>query len=129
MFLSSWFQALRTGRARLRVDSPHRTRLRLEELEERAVPYATSGSAWAHPERVTLSFVPDGTLLGYDGGGNALISNLQATFTTRFGGSTGWQNGILKAAQVWAQYTNLNFSLVTDDGADTGSGPDQQGDP
>ena len=40
-----------------------------------------------------------------------------------------WQNQILKAAQVWAQATNLNFSLVSDSGANTGSGNYQQGNP
>src|SRR5207245_6329754 len=40
-----------------------------------------------------------------------------------------WENQILKAAQVWAQQTNLNCSVVSDSDADVGSGYYQQGDP
>src|SRR5262249_25832740 len=32
-------------------------------------------------------------------------------------------------AQMWAQQTNLDFTVVGDNGASVGSGPDQQGDP
>src|SRR5439155_21625547 len=39
------------------------------------------------------------------------------------------QNQILKAAQSWAQQTNLNFTVIADAGADFGSGLYQQGDP
>src|SRR5262249_18815600 len=40
-----------------------------------------------------------------------------------------WQNQILKAAQVWAQQTNLNFAVIGDNGGAIGSGNYQQGDP
>jgi hypothetical protein len=36
---------------------------------------------------------------------------------------------ILKAAQVWAQQTNINFAVVPDNGAAWGGGNDEQGDP
>src|SRR5213593_776835 len=98
----------------------HRAQLRLEMLETRLVPYSISGNAWPHPELVTLSFIPDGTNLG------GATSNLFATFNARFGSPAAWQNVILKAAQTWAQQTNLNFSLVADNGATTGSGGSQQ---
>ena len=39
------------------------------------------------------------------------------------------QNLFLKAAQLWAQQTNINFSLVSDNAADWGTGNYQQGDP
>jgi hypothetical protein len=72
---------------------------------------------------VTLSFVPDGTDLG------GVTSNLFSTFNARFGSAATWQNQILKAAQQWAQQTNLNFAVVSDSGAPSGSGLFQQGDP
>jgi hypothetical protein len=102
---------------------------RLEVLEDRITPYAISGDAWPYPIKVTISFVPDGTLLGYNGDGSARTSNLFATFNSLFGSTTTWQTQILKAAQVWAQATNINFSVVADNGAATGSNGNQQGDP
>jgi hypothetical protein len=105
--------------------SPRRrqARPRLEGLEDRVVPYAASGNAWPNPQLVTISFVPDGTNLG------GYNSNLFAAFNARFGSPTVWENVILKAAQSWAQQTNLNFSVVSDSGVDSGSELDQQGDP
>jgi hypothetical protein len=88
----------------------------------------TSGGAWPDPQFITISFVPDGTILGYDGQGNALTSTLFQDFAA-LGSTTTWQNQILRAAQVWAQQTNVNFSIVSDDGAPSGSGNYQQGDP
>jgi hypothetical protein len=98
-------------------------RLQLEALESRTVPYAVSGGAWPSPQLVTISFVPDGT----DEGGPT--SNLFATFNARFGSATTWENVILKAAQTWASYTNLNFAVVSDNGTPSGGGNYQQGDP
>jgi hypothetical protein len=95
----------------------------LEPLESRTVPYAASGNAWPHPELITLSFVPDGTDLG------GQSSNLFSTFNSAFGSASAWQNVILKAAQTWAQQANINFAVVNDSGADSGSGSYQQGDP
>jgi hypothetical protein len=95
---------------------------RLEALESRVVPYVTSGNLWPNPQLITLSFVPDGTNLG------GVTSNLFATFNAKWATST-WENQILKAAQVWAQQTNINFSLIPDSGASEGSGNYQQGDP
>jgi predicted Zn-dependent protease len=94
-----------------------------EQLEARIVPYTTNGGAWPHPELVTISFAPDGTYV------NGNTSDLFARMNAKFGSSTVWQNQILKAAQAWAQQTNLNFTVVSDNGADKGSGLYQQGDP
>jgi predicted Zn-dependent protease len=106
--------------------SPRWTELRyrpqLEGLENRVVPYTTSGNLWPNPQLVTISFMPDGTNLG------GATSNLFSTFNARWATST-WQNQILKAAQVWAQQTNINFAVIADSGADSGSGNYQQGDP
>src|SRR5262249_56700950 len=100
----------------------NRARPRLEQLETRVVPYTTSGNAWPHPQLVTISFVPDGTNLG------GVTSNLLSTFDAKWSRTT-WENQILRAAQVWAQQTNLNFAFVSDNGGDLGSGSYQQGDP
>src|SRR5437763_1247201 len=103
-------------------------RLCLEELEPRTVP-TTTGNAWAHPERLTLSFAPDNTILGTNNNGN-VYSNLFAKFNAHPGWTTAtWEDQIIKAAQTWAQFSNLNLDIVTDSGASTGSGSYQQGDP
>jgi matrixin len=119
-------KSLRTVRS-LRLPS---ARPVLEFLESRIVPYAVTGNAWPNPQLVTISFVPDGTVLALGNGGQ-ITSNLFATFN-KIPGVTSpavWQSIILKAAQSWASQTNLNFALVPDDGAPAGSGVDQQGDP
>lgn len=94
-----------------------------EALEERVVLYAASGNSWPNPKLITISFMPDGTSLG------TATSNLNSVFNTKFGAAATWQNQILKAAQYWAQQTNINFSVVPDSGAALGSGNYQQGDP
>src|SRR4051794_13157203 len=107
--------------------SPRRAWLALEQLESRLAPTA-SGNAWPAPQLITLSFVPDGTFVSTSGS-SYVPSNLFANFNSRYGSTPAWENVILKAAQSWAQQTNLNFSVVGDDGVSLGSGPDQQGDP
>jgi Matrixin len=118
----AWFRPIRSPRS----PSPFALHSRpyLEALESRIVPYALSGGAWPYPVRVTISFVPDGTQTSAN-----TESNLFATFNARFGSPSVWQNIILKAAQVWAQQTNINFSLVSDNGTPEGQGAYQQGDP
>jgi hypothetical protein len=103
-------------------DVTRRALLRVEQLEGRVVPYATSGNAWPHAQVVSISFVPDGTDLG------GVKSNLFSTFNARWSTAT-WEAQILKAAQVWAQQTNLNFTVISDNGGAMGSGNYQQGDP
>lgn len=103
--------------------SVHLVRPEVEALEHRVVPYSLTGSAWPHKVFVTLGVVPDGTNLG------GVASNQIATFNSRFGSQAAWQNQYLKAAQTWAQYTDLNFHLTADSGAPIGSGSFQQGDP
>ena len=100
-----------------------RVQLSVEQLESRLVPYALTGNAWPHPNLITISFEPDGTNLG------GVTSNLFSVFDARFGSPSVWENVILQAAQQWAQQTNVNFTVVPDSGAPTGSGNDQQGDP
>ena len=93
----------------LRPPSSKNLPLMVEPLEERAVPYATIG-AWPHHELVTLSFMPDGTYLA-----GSLYSNLFASFNANWPASV-WQGKILLAAQTWAQYTNVDLSVVADEG-------------
>lgn len=108
----------------------HRSRARnkvrpaLESLESRVVLYSASGAAWPNPQIITISFMPDGTSLG-----GGYTSNLQATLNSVPSLAGRWESIILQAAQEWAQQTNINFTVVPDDGAPWGTGPDQQGDP
>ncbi|HYT87235.1 MAG TPA: matrixin family metalloprotease, partial [Gemmataceae bacterium] len=127
--LMGFFNFLRPGKgARARTATPPRPQLSVEGLESRVVPYALSGTAWPHPEMVTISFVPDGTVLGSNANG-FITSNLFSSFTSKFGSDWAWQSQVLKAAQAWAQQTNINFAVVPDDGADIGAGDFQQGAP
>src|SRR5215831_537364 len=105
-----------------RRSSVSKASLAVESLEARVVPYATSGNAWPHPNLVTISFEPDGTNLG------GVSSNLFASFNAKWSTSV-WEAQILRAAQVWAQQANLNFTVISDSGAPTGSGKYEQGDP
>src|SRR5438128_8699269 len=99
----------KSGRGRVSNPPARRTCLQLEALETRLVPYNVSGNAWPHPELITLSFMPDGTNLG------GATSNLFATLNAKWSPSV-WQYQFLKAAQAWAQQTNINFALVNDSG-------------
>jgi len=121
-FLLSW---VNRSRKRTNGSRSRQTRagLSVEELESRTVLYSVTGDLWPSPQLVTISFVPDGTNLG------GVTSNLFSVFNNKPSLAGRWQNEILRAAQVWAQQTNINFAVVPDDGAPTGSGLDQQGDP
>lgn len=96
------------------------SRFSIEQLEARIVLYANTGNAWPHPELITISFEPDGTNLG------GAYSNLSSVFNND-PNMAGWQTEILRAAQVWAAQTDINFLVVTDSGATVGSGSYQQG--
>ncbi len=120
-----WGNHLRPSRSR-----PARLRCTptLECLESRLVPYANTGNAWPIPQLITISFVPDGTVLATNGT-QQVGSNLFSTFNSNARLNGQWQNIILKAAQTWAQQTNINFTVVPDNGAPEGSGNDQEGNP
>jgi hypothetical protein len=87
------------------------------------VLYSATGNAWMNPQVITMSFMPDGTNLG------GPFSNLVSTFNNNPNLNGRWQTQILKAAQLWAQQTNINLVVVPDDGASSGAGSDQEGDP
>src|SRR5207253_2619863 len=90
-FLSSWF-------GEKEKSSNRRTQLEFDTLESRLVPYSVSGNAWIHPELVTISFIPDGTLVSSGVGGDA-YNNLNANLGSKYVEAT-WRAEILKAAQV-----------------------------
>ncbi len=120
--LLGWFKG-HPGTRPARRTSSRRSRPVLESLETRVVLYSNTGNAWMNPEVITISFVPDGTNLG------GVTSNLQGTFNGNANLDGRWENVILQAAQLWAQQTNINFEVVSDDGAASGGGADQEGDP
>src|SRR5579884_2242580 len=113
----SLFAKLFAKKKLTRVLRPRQARPAVEALEARVVAYAASTNVWPNPQLVTISFEPDGTSLG---GSN--VSNLFATMNSRFGSPSAWEGVILKAAQAWAQQTNINFAVVGDSGAAIGSG-------
>ena len=96
----------------------------VEGLESRVVLYSATGNIWPNPQLITISFMPDGTNLG-----GGVSSNLLSTFNNKASLAGKWENVILQAAQTWAQQTNINFAVVPDDGAPSGSGVNEQGDP
>jgi hypothetical protein len=96
------------------------TALQMERLEERAVP-ALFGVPWADARNLTLSFVPDGTSV--DGVESTLFSTFQQPATAA------WQAEILRAVQTWAQYANINVSVVADSGDAVGVDGANQADP
>jgi hypothetical protein len=96
-------------------------RLNLERLEERDL-LATWGVPWPNPQRVTVSFVPDGTAIG-----NAQ-SNLFQTLNSQAPTSV-WETTILQALKTWAVNTNISITLVNDGGQAIGTSGYIQGDP
>lgn len=119
--------SFRKPKAAFAPQSSKPTKLTLELLEAREVLYSTTGNAWPKPELITISFVPDGTVLGSNNG-TPITSNLFATMDAKWTTAT-WQAEILRAAQTWSRQTNINFKLVSDDGIELGTGNYQQGDP
>jgi hypothetical protein len=122
MNISSWLRRRRSPVSPIRRLARSYS-LSLESLESRLVLFAVSGNAWPNPAAITISFMPDGTDLG------GVQSNLFSAFNANPRLAGQWQTQILKAAQVWAQQTNINFVVVPDDGAPSGWGNYEQGDP
>src|SRR5262249_15142040 len=110
-----------TGMSRRRPRGCLAFRPGLETLEAKRVP-AQFGVPWHDPEHLTISFVPDGTLIAGDR--SDLFQQLDTAQPT-----TDWQAQILQAFRTWAAAARINFSVVDDDGEPLGTpGPDQ-GDP
>jgi hypothetical protein len=106
----------------VRADSTRGPALCCEPLESRLLYYALSGSQWAGHD-ISYSFVPDGTTLS-SGYTSALFAHLDAQHPTEV-----WQHEFARALQTWAQYSPLNFHLVSDDGSPFGAEGSSQGDP
>ena len=98
----------------------YRTRLRIEQLEDRITP-SSFGQPWANPSQLTVSFVPDNTSI------NGTPSNLFATLN-KIAPTATWQQTILKALQAWVPTTNVNFVVVNDGGQPLGANGSVQGD-
>lgn len=108
-------------RKRRRPARDHRLCPRVEGLEERRLLYATLGANWAHPIKITFSFVPDGTLIG--GVPSTLFQTLDAKFSRK-----AWQNEFRAAAATWQAVAQINLVEVPDQGGSWDVYGHQQGD-
>jgi hypothetical protein len=93
----------------------------LEQLEDRFLLYATTGTQWPQPSRITYSFMPDGTSIG------GVPSNLQQTLNAKFT-TANWQAQFARATAAWEKIANVNFSVVSDNGAPLGVSGNLQSD-
>ena len=100
----------------------HAVRPRLEGLEDRMLLYATYGGTWVYGQRITYSFVPDGTNIG------GQSSNLFATLN-KIAPTATWEAAFEKAAAIWSANANINLALVSDNGEVSGATGNQQDDP
>ncbi|MGL4422838.1 MAG: matrixin family metalloprotease, partial [Gemmataceae bacterium] len=98
-----------------------RSALRLENLEDRTTP-ASFGRPWVHNNSITLSFVPDGTLV------DGVPSNLNATMNGEGLSTSTWQREVLRAVQSWIGNLNADVGVVSDSGAPIGTPGRTQGD-
>ena len=96
-------------------------RMGCETLETRHL-MTVWGVPWPEPEKISVSFAPDGTII--EGQQSQLFSKLDATFSRQ-----GWQQASLLALQTWAKYANLNFFESSDLGSPFGSVSGAQGQP
>jgi hypothetical protein len=113
---------------RCQDDARRRRQLRsaspcLESLEGRQLLSTVTGGKWVYPERITYSFMPDGTTIAINEPGSNLFATLNNVTST-----ANWQGAIEKAMAVWQQQGNFNLALVSDNGTQVAHG-DQQGDP
>lgn len=83
---------------------------------------ATFGLPWPDPGHLTISFVPDGTLVG------STPSTLNATLNAQLP-TTVWRHAILSGFQAWAEVANINLAVVADDGEPLGTPGPLQGKP
>jgi hypothetical protein len=114
-----WFRKWRTTHNPRRQARPRL--LCLEALEDRITP-ASFGFPWPDAQHLTLSFVPDGTVVG----------NSTSNFFQKAGSpttATAWEMEILRAFQTWAVQTHVSISLVPDTGAALGTPGLLEGDP
>lgn len=82
----------------------------------------TFGLPWQDARHLTLSFAPDGTLIA--GQHSTLFQTLNAQQP-----QSAWEGAILRAAQTWAQYANIDIGVVPDGGQPFGTDRNVQGEP
>lgn len=93
----------------------------VEGLEHRCLLSAASGDRWVYPQRVTYSFIPDGTNVG------GISSSLYSTMKSA-GATATWQLQFQKAAAIWETVANIQLVQVSDNGTAVGQSGKQQGD-
>jgi hypothetical protein len=108
--------------ARRRAWGSRARRPSLEPLEDRFLLYAANGGEWQYPQRITYSFMPDGTNVG--GVPSSLFQTMNAVAPT-----ASWEAAIAKAAAAWEATANIDLVQVSDDGSQLEAPGDQQGDP
>ena len=79
-----------------------------ESLESRAL-LSGFGNAWADPRNISISFPSEKTPIGSQA--NSIRTSLDAAASRQ-----DWQAVILRAAQAWAEHSNINIGLVPDRG-------------
>src|SRR5262245_30921558 len=89
--------ASRSARTRAIRPSP-------EALEDRMLLYSATGAEWTFGNRITYSFMPDGTSVG--GVPSVLFRTLNASYPT-----TTWQSQLQTAAALWENAANINLAL------------------
>jgi hypothetical protein len=92
----------------------------LTRLEDRSTP-ATWNNPWPDAAHLTLSFAPDGTAVG------PATSELNRLFAG-YGATRDGQLAVLRAFQSWAEYADINLSVVADGGQAFGTAGAPQGD-
>src|SRR5687767_7576120 len=100
---------------------PRRRTLRFETLESRQV-LATIGLPWPAPERLTLSFAPDGTRIGH------FESDLYG-YLGAHRDALEWQTQLLRAFATWTAEADLDIGVVRDGGQPFTAAGLIQGDP
>jgi hypothetical protein len=105
----------------MRKSDMQKSRPTTEQLEDRTAP-ATWGNPWPDAQHLTLSFAPDGTLVGNNS--STLFKDLNQD-----GSTATWERTVLRAFQTWAVQTNANIGLVADGGQPFGTSGLPEGDP
>lgn len=98
---------------------PASRQLQLEALERRDL--LAADLPWLDPRHLTLSFVPDGTVIA--GHESRLFAALDAQQPRG-----AWQRDVLRAFQTWAVRSNIDIGIVPDSGDPLGIAGKTQGD-
>jgi hypothetical protein len=88
-----------------------------------AIGNSYDAGKWIYPQRITISFMADGTTIA-----TGVTSNLYARMSALGISSTTFQNAVIAAATQWEANSNINFSIVSDDGRAEGASGYAQGD-